>query len=82
MKRSFGEADAVETPIGYEPKPEDINLEGSGVDADTLKGLLSVDKGLWQEEAKGIREFYQKFGEKLPHQLSDELAALESRLNG
>ena len=80
LKRCFGEADAAETAIGYEPKPEDIDLEDSGVELDTLKGLLGVDKALWQDEVKGIREFYQKFGDKLPKQLSQELDALEGRL--
>ena len=73
LKRAFGEADAVETPIGYVPKSEDINLEGSGVDEETLKGLLSVDPALWKQEVAGIREFYAKFGDKLPQQLGDEL---------
>ncbi len=51
------------------------------MELDTLKGLLGVDKALWQEEVKGIRAFYQKFGDKLPKQLSQELDALEGRLN-
>ena len=38
LKRCFGEADAVETPIGWEPRPEDIDLEDSGVELDTLRG--------------------------------------------
>jgi len=80
LKRAFGEADAVETPIGYVPKPEDINLEGSGVDEETLKGLISVDPELWKQEVAGIREFYAKFGDKLPRSLRDELDALEQRL--
>ncbi len=80
LKRAFGEADAVETPIGYVPRPEDINLDGSGVDAETLKGLLSVDPALWKQEVAGIREFYAKFGDKLPQELRDELDALEKRL--
>ena len=42
---------------------------------------LGVDKALWQEEVKGIREFYQKFGDKLPEKLAEELDALEGRLN-
>ena len=50
------------------------------MELDTLKGLLGVDKALWQEEVKGIREFYQKFGDKLPKQLSQELDALEGWL--
>lgn len=80
MKRCFNEADADETPIGYEPKPEDINLEDSGVDLETLKGLLSVDRDLWLEDVKAIREFYAKFGDTLPAKLSEELDALEARL--
>ena len=51
------------------------------MELDTLKGLLGVDKALWQDEVKGIREFYQKFGDKLPEKLAEELDALEGRLN-
>ena len=80
LKRAFGEADAVETPIGFVPKPEDINLEGSGVDEETLRDLLTVDPALWKQEVAGIREFYAKFGDKLPQSLRDELDALEKRL--
>lgn len=80
VARCKGEADAVETPIGYEPKPEDINLEGLDIDLDTLKGLLNVDIDLWKEEAAGIHEFYAKFGDKLPEELKHQLAALEERL--
>jgi phosphoenolpyruvate carboxykinase (GTP) len=81
IKRAFGEADAVDSPIGYLPKAEDINREGlDDVSLDTLKGLLSVDRELWREEAKGIHEFYAKFGGKLPQKLNDELAELEKNL--
>ena len=73
--------DAVETPIGYEPKPEDISVEElDGITTETIKGLLSVDKGLWKEEANGIGEFYAKFGDKLPKELAGELDALKARL--
>ena len=73
--------DAVETPIGYEPKPEDINVEElDGITTETIKGLLSVDKDLWREEANGIGEFYAKFGDKLPKELAGELDALKARL--
>ncbi|MBZ4671472.1 MAG: phosphoenolpyruvate carboxykinase [Clostridiales bacterium] len=83
INRCEGTADAVETPIGYEPKPEDINisgLESEGVTVDVVKDLLSVDKELWKEETKGIHEFYAKFGDRLPKELNEELAALEARL--
>lgn len=81
LKRCEETVDADETAIGYVPKPEDINLEGCGVDEETLKGLLNVDTETWKKEAEGIKEFYKKFGDKLPKELDEELAALESRLN-
>ena len=81
LKRCEETVDANETAIGYVPKPEDINLEGCGVDEETLKGLLNVDTETWKKEAEGIKEFYKKFGDKLPKELKEELAALESRLN-
>lgn len=81
LKRCEETVDADETAIGYVPKPEDINLEGRGVDEETLKGLLNVDTETWKKEAEGIKEFYKKFGDKLPKELNDELASLESRLN-
>ena len=81
LKRCEETVDADETAIGYVPKPEDINLEGCGVDKETLKGLLNVDTETWKKEAEGIKEFYKKFGDRLPKELNEELAALESRLN-
>ena len=81
LKRCEETVDADETAIGYVPKPEDINLEGCGVDEETLKGLLNVDTETWKKEAEGIKEFYKKFGDKLPKELNEELSALESRLN-
>ena len=79
LDRCENKVDAVETPIGYEPKPEDINIEGLDIDLDTVKGLLDVDKDLWREEAAGIEEFYQQFGDRLPEELSNQLKALKER---
>lgn len=81
LDRCEGKVDAVETAIGYEPKPEDINVEGLDIGTDVVADLLTVDKDLWKEEAKGIREFFAKFGDKLPNELSNQLDALEARLN-
>ena len=81
IDRCEGDVDAVETAIGYEPKPEDINVEGlDGITTETIADLLSVDNNLWLEETKGIEEFYAKFGEKLPKELACELDALKARL--
>lgn len=82
LDRVAGKVDAVETPIGYVPKPEDINLEGieDKVSFDTLKSILNVDKTQWTKEADGIAEFYKQFGDKLPKELRSELEQLQARL--
>ena len=48
---------------------------------DTLKEILTVDKETWKKEADGIEEFYKQFGDRLPKELSDELATLKANLN-
>ncbi len=80
IERVDGNADAVETPIGFEPKAEDINIDGLDIDLDVVKGLLNIDINLWKEEAKGIHEFYAKFGDRLPEELKKQLATLEKNL--
>ena len=82
IKRCEGKVDAEETAIGFVPKAEDINLEGieDEVSEDQLKEILSVDNALWEDEAKGIEEFYAKFGDRLPKALSDELNTLKANL--
>ena len=78
LKRCEGKVDAVETPIGFVPKAEDINLEGlEDFSIDTLKDILVVDKAAWAKEAEGIEEFYKQFGDKLPAALKEQLAALK-----
>ncbi|MDR0935551.1 MAG: phosphoenolpyruvate carboxykinase (GTP) [Oscillospiraceae bacterium] len=80
LRRVRGEAGASETPLGYLPKPEDINLDDFEIDLAALKELLSIDNTLWKEEAKGIREFYAKFGDALPKELAAQLETLETAL--
>ena len=80
LKRCEDKVGAVETPIGYLPKPEDINLEGIDVTKETLKELLSVDKDLWLEDTVRIEEFYNKIGDTVPKELWNELAKLKKKL--
>ena len=80
LGRCDGTADAVETPIGYVPKAEDICLEGleGEVSPETLQELLTVDPAQWKAEVADIRTHYAKFGDKLPQTLRDCLADLEA----
>ncbi len=82
ISRCEGRVGARETEIGYVPYAKDINLEGieDKISKETLEEILLVDKTLWREEAKGIQEFYAKFGEKLPEELKQELDILKENI--
>ena len=82
LDRCEGKVDAVKTPIGYVPNPEDINLEGisGGVTTDTVRDLLSVDTDAWLEDIENIEQFYGQVGSHVPAELIDELKALSARL--
>ncbi len=81
IDRCEGKADAVETAIGYVPRPEDIDLTNLDMDIETLKSILKVDKDVWLKEAAEIEEHYKKFGDKLPTELREQLENLKSALN-
>ena len=82
IKRCEDQIDAVETPIGYVPNAEDIDIDGlDGITVDTIKGLLTVDKDAWLEDVENIKDFYALVGDSVPAELKEELAALEARLS-
>ena len=80
LKRAAGEADAVETEIGFVPKAEDINIDGLDITVDTVKELLSVDKEAWLEDCVSIRDFFAQIGDHVPQEMYDELDKLEENL--
>ncbi|HWP52171.1 MAG TPA: phosphoenolpyruvate carboxykinase (GTP) [Clostridia bacterium] len=80
LGRADGSANGVESPIGYEPTPEDLNLEDLDLSPETVASLLAVDPELWREDIASIKEFYARFGDKLPEEMKKQLAALEARL--
>ena len=80
IDRCEGKADADETPIGFVPKAEDIDLTDLDFDIETLRSILAVDKDIWTKEAEEIEEHYKKFGDKLPAQLREQLENLKAAL--
>jgi phosphoenolpyruvate carboxykinase (GTP) len=82
LERVTGTGDATETPIGYVPTADALDTTGLDLDADTLAQLLEVDPIAWKGEVELINGHFDFIGERLPQQMSDELTALEGRLNG
>ncbi|GAA2175050.1 phosphoenolpyruvate carboxykinase (GTP) [Arthrobacter parietis] len=79
IERLEGQADAVETPIGYVPAPDAIDLTGLDLTAADVEQAVRVDADEWAAELEGIEQWYQRFGESLPAELSGELQRLKER---
>lgn len=80
VERTAGEGKAKKTPIGYMPTDDAIDVQGLNVSREDMEELLKVNKDEWLREVASIKEYYAKFGDKLPAELKKQLAALEERL--
>ncbi|MFL4474206.1 phosphoenolpyruvate carboxykinase (GTP) [Paeniglutamicibacter sp. MACA_103] len=80
IDRIEGKADAVETPIGFVPTGDSVDLTGLDMTPADVDAAVAVDKGEWDTELASIEEWYAKFGEALPASLRNELDGLKARL--
>jgi phosphoenolpyruvate carboxykinase (GTP) len=80
FERVAGSAGGVETPIGFLPGEDDLDVQGLDVDRDDLSELLSVDTEGWRAAVPQIRAHYEQFGDALPEELLKSLDRLESNL--
>ena len=80
FERVTGGGRSVETPIGRLPPPGALDRNGLDVEEQDMRELLAVDRAGWLKDIAGIREHYARFGDRLPPELVDELAALEKGL--
>jgi len=79
LNRCEGSVGAVETPLGFEPKAEDIDTTELDISPETLEKLLRVDKEVWKNEIAGIEEFYSQF-DHLPKEITDNFAKLKEEI--
>ena len=79
IERIEGTADAVETPIGYVPTGESLDLSGLDMTPADVEAAVRVDPEEWKKELAGIEEWYARFGESLPEDLVAELETLKER---
>ncbi|MGI9309167.1 MAG: phosphoenolpyruvate carboxykinase (GTP), partial [Gammaproteobacteria bacterium] len=79
IDRCENRVEARETPIGFLPETNAINIEGLDIDAATMESLLSVDTNAWREEYTTIGEYLQEYGSRLPAELvAEQSKALEA----
>jgi phosphoenolpyruvate carboxykinase (GTP) len=80
FERVAGRAEAVASPIGWVPRPQDLDIDGLDLDRATLEELLEADPAEWRRELPGIDQHYASFGQHLPPGLWAELDGLRERL--
>jgi phosphoenolpyruvate carboxykinase (GTP) len=81
FERTAGRGEAVETPIGYVPTANAIDVEGLDVSKEDMAELLTVHVDEWRAEVPLIREHFAQFGDRLPAQLAALVDDLEARLS-
>jgi phosphoenolpyruvate carboxykinase (GTP) len=79
--RVSGRAAAVETPIGLVPTESSLDWDGLDLTPEQKRLLLDVDRGEWAAEVPEIRAFFDRFGDRLPPELTRSLATLEADLS-
>lgn len=81
--RTNGSGGAVETPLGYMPRYQDIEWKGlPGVSESLFGEIMAVDREGLSKEAVANGEFFKGLGPKVPAELWDELRKLQERLKG
>jgi len=78
--RIDGTASARETPIGYVPTPQALDLSDLDTPMSNIIAALEVTNDEWLAEIPLIQDWFATIGKKLPDCLHDELKALANRL--
>jgi len=80
VDRCLGVVGAYETPIGWMPSLEDIDLEGMDYDKARLEKALAVDIEEWKKEVMAQDELFIRLHNDLPMELHFQRELLISRL--
>ncbi len=80
LNRCKGRAYAQETPLGWMPRPEDINMEGLGLDAKAMHELQSINAEDVRSELLSQQELFLKLGGDMPKEMLFQRELLISRL--
>jgi phosphoenolpyruvate carboxykinase (GTP) len=80
IERLEGKADAIETPIGFVPTGDSLDLTGLDLTHAHVEDAVRVDREEWDAELASIEEWYAQFGDSLPEALRAELEGLKERM--
>ena len=81
FERVSGAGRADETAIGHVPSKDALDIAGLNLSPDSLRQLFAIDREAWLKEIEGLRNYFIKFGDRLPQGIKQELGDLEKRVS-
>jgi len=80
LDRCNDRVEAVETPIGRIPRPQDLDMTGLNLPRENMARLFEIDRFEWIREMESQKEFLKIFGDRLPREIWAEWEAQNKRL--
>ena len=81
VRRAAGQVEAIDGVTGRYPKFEDFNLEGlDEVDEAAWNKLFAIDPEAWAAEMDSTEEYLAQFGDKVPAEITAQLAKFRERI--
>jgi phosphoenolpyruvate carboxykinase (GTP) len=81
FRRCDGQADAEQSLLGLVPAEGAIDIEGLDIGEDEMRELRNVDPGDLRDQIPQMKQHFAQFGGRLPKGISEQMDALEQRLD-
>ncbi|MFQ3598048.1 MAG: phosphoenolpyruvate carboxykinase (GTP) [Chloroherpetonaceae bacterium] len=66
INRVNGKTSAIESPLGWMPRYEDLDLRGLNLSKEKFNKLMEVDREAWKQEILSHEELFEKLYDRLP----------------
>jgi len=80
VNRVHGRSYAVESPLGYMPRYQDINWEGMDFDPELYKKIMSVNCDIAKKEINEHEDLFYDFQDRLPGEFVNHWELLKLRI--
>ena len=80
LERIREQGGARETPVGFVPEENSIDLHNLSVTPEQIANLTGVDREGWLREAEDMALFFRQFGDRLPPEITQQHSRLCSQL--
>jgi phosphoenolpyruvate carboxykinase (GTP) len=81
FRRCDDEAEAEDSLLGLVPAEGEIDINGLDLSEDEMRELRNVDPGALRDQLPQMKQHFAQFGDRLPDGISEQMAALEQRLD-